>query len=73
MWIHPFQDYNGRVARLLTNLVLLNVDLPPLEITAETEKDRNQYIEAMKAADKNNYDRLEDLIAKALKESLEAA
>lgn len=71
VWIHPFQDYNGRVGRLLTNLLLLNLGLPVLEIKAETGKDRKRYIQAMESAD--NYDLmiLEDLIAKALKESLE--
>lgn len=71
VWIHPFKDYNGRVARLLTNLLTLNFGLPILEIKAETGADRQRYIKAMKAADENDYSKLERLIANALKESLE--
>jgi cell filamentation protein len=68
--IHPFNDYNGRVARLLTNLVALNLDLPIFEIKAETGKDREAYIEAVKAADHHDLSKLEKLIASALEESL---
>lgn len=71
VWIHPFKDYNGRVARLLTNLLAFNLRLPILIIKADTGKDRERYINAMKAADKNNYSKLERLIANALKEGLE--
>lgn len=71
VWIHPFKDYNGRLARLLTNLLALNIGLPVLEIRAETEKDRKRYIKAIKAADEHDLSKLEKLIAKALKESLE--
>jgi Fic family protein len=71
VWIHPFKDYNGRVARLLTVLLSLNLGLPILEIKAETGKDRERYIKAMKGADQNDYSKLEKLIANALKESLE--
>ena len=71
VWIHPFQDYNGRVTRLLTNLVSLNLNLPALEIKAETGSDRENYINAMKAADNHDLSKLEKLIADALKESLE--
>jgi Fic family protein len=70
VWIHPFQDYNGRVARLLTNLLALSLGLPLFEIKADTEKDRDAYIVAMKLADKNDYAELEELITKALEESL---
>lgn len=70
VWIHPFQDYNGRVARMLTILILLKLDLPPIEIKAETGADRKKYLEAMYAADEGNYSKLEDLIGKALVESL---
>lgn len=69
VWIHPFQDYNGRVARMLTILILLNLDLPPIEIKAETGADRKKYLEAMYAADEGNYLKLEALIRKALNES----
>lgn len=71
VWIHPFKDYNGRVARLLTNLLALNLGLPILSIKAGTGQDRQRYIKSMKAADKNDYSKLERLIANALKESLE--
>lgn len=58
VWIHPFNDYNGRLARLLTNLILLNLKLPILTIRAGTGKDRNVYIKAMKAADEHDYSKL---------------
>lgn len=71
VWIHPFKDYNGRIARLLTNLLVLNFGLPALEIKAETGQDRQRYIKSMKAADQHDYSKLERLIADALRESLE--
>lgn len=71
VWIHPFQDYNGRVARMLTILILLILNLPPIEIKAETGVDRKKYLEAMYAADGGNYLKLEALIRKALSESLD--
>ncbi len=71
VWIHPFNDYNGRVARLLTNLLLLNLGFPILTIKVETGKDRENYIIAMQAADIHDFLKLENLIAQALKEGLE--
>lgn len=71
VWIHPFKDYNGRIARLLTNLLVLNFGLPALEIKAETGQDRQRYIKSMKAADNYDHSKLESLLAKALKENLE--
>lgn len=71
VWIHPFKDYNGRVARILTNLLLLNLGFPILEIKADTGKDREAYVMAMKSADQHDYTKLEHLIAEALKEGME--
>lgn len=71
VWIHPFQDYNGMIARLLTNLILLNLDLPIITIIADTGEEREQYVAAMKAADQHDRLKLEALIAEALRRSLE--
>jgi len=70
VWIHPFRDYNGRIARLLTNLLLLNLGFPILTIKADTGRDRDEYVKAMKAADQHDFSKLEAIIAKALEENL---
>lgn len=46
--IHPFDDGNGRTARLLTNYVLLHKGLPPVVIKSD---DRDRYIGALQKAD----------------------
>ncbi len=70
VWIHPFQDYNGRLARMLTTLVILQLGLPPIEIKANTKQDRENYLQAMYSADKGDYSKLESLIRQALDEAL---
>ncbi|MEK7154852.1 MAG: Fic family protein [Patescibacteria group bacterium] len=70
VFIHPFLDYNGRVARMLTILIILKLNLPPVEIKAETGNDRKKYLEAMYAADDGDYQKLINLIGAALKEYL---
>ncbi len=71
VFIHPFQDYNGRTARILTTLILLQLNLPPIEIKAETGADRKRYLQSMQKADEEDYSSLEMLINNALSESLE--
>lgn len=71
VFIHPFQDYNGRTARMLTTLILLRLNLPPIELKAETGKDRARYLRAMQKADKDDLTYLARLINNALFESLE--
>ena len=44
--IHPFQDGNGRVGRLLLNNILLKHNLPPLNIEI---RNRSQYYAALQA------------------------
>ena len=71
LWIHPFRDYNGRIARLLTNVNLLNLDLPPLELRIETKAGRDKYVKALKNADQGDYSKLEELIKAAIEETSE--
>jgi len=58
--IHPFQDGNGRVARLLASLVLIQANLFPLTIESEN---RAQYIEALEFADHGYVRTLIDLFS----------
>lgn len=71
VFIHPFQDYNGRIARMMTILILLKLNLPPMELKAETTIDRKRYIIAMQRADTGDFTELESLIHQALSETLE--
>jgi Fic family protein len=48
--IHPFEDGNGRVARLLMNYILLRHGYPQIVIRSKNKK---TYLEALGRADKN--------------------
>lgn len=63
--IHPFENGNGRVSRLLLNAVLLRAGLPLIAIKA----DKPRYLRAMRQADDGDFTLLEDLIVTGLLES----
>lgn len=69
LWIHPFQDYNGRIARLLINMILFKFDFPPIEMKIETESSRKKYVHALQKADQGDYTELKKLIHRAMEET----
>lgn len=60
--IHPFDDGNGRMARILMNLILMQAGYLPAIFKIE---DRNPYISALVQADQGEFAALRDLLADA--------
>jgi Fic family protein len=65
--IHPFLDGNGRVGRLLLNLVLVRLGYPPVIIF---KRQRLSYLAALQRADVGDNGALGELIARAMYDNL---
>ena len=61
--IHPFNNGNGRTGRILMNLVAMKLGYKPLVLYYREGESRKVYIDAMKAADKGDIQRLRNLIS----------
>ncbi|OYU79944.1 MAG: cell filamentation protein Fic [Flavobacterium sp. BFFFF1] len=68
--IHPFDDGNGRVSRLLMNYVLLKYGYPPVIIKS---KDKVNYLRVLRLADVGDYAPFIAYIAEQLQWSLNMA
>lgn len=66
--IHPFPDGNGKVARLLASIVLMENKLLPM--TVEGEK-RQDYFSALESADEGNFEAFVQYVARLQIEELE--
>lgn len=66
--IHPFDDGNGRTARILMNFILMRFGFPPAIIKTE---DKQNYFSVLRQADAGNIEPFIDYIAKNMVRSLE--
>lgn len=66
--IQPFDDANGRIAKILTNLILMQFGYPPIIIKIS---DKNIYHFALQQADKGQMEQFIDFIARNVIYSLE--
>lgn len=66
--IHPFDDGNGRTARILMNFILMQFGFPPVIIKTE---DKTNYFAALQMADAGNIEAFVNYIAQNLVRSLQ--
>jgi Fic family protein len=66
--IHPFDDGNGRTARILMNFILMQFNYPPVIIKTE---DKTNYFAVLQMADAGNIEAFIEYIAQNLVRSLE--
>jgi hypothetical protein len=63
--IHPFEDGNGRMARLLANIALSQHGYPPLLLRSES--DRGQYLDALARSDDGDILPLYELFSQVIR------
>ena len=66
VWIHPFNNGNGRTARLLLNAAAMLRGFEPVQLYHREGEARKEYIEALRKADGGDVQALTNLILNEL-------
>ncbi len=72
LWIHPFEDFNGRVTRVFLAELLQRLDLPAVDPTPDPGRDTECYLQALQAADRTNWQPLVTIWRGRFEEEVEA-
>lgn len=67
--IHPFSDFNGRVTRVFIDLLARVLDLPDVDPTPDPGEAAEQYLAALRAADRNDWRALMDIWRRRIEEA----
>ena len=67
--IHPFRDGNGRVSRLLSQLMALQAGLPLLNFSVIKGKQREAYFAAVRSGIERDYAPMIEIFRKVVKTS----
>ena len=68
--IHPFREGNGRLARLLSDVMCWQAQLPTLDFGGITGKKKKEYFAAVRSGMNRNYKPMEEIFRTVLKRTL---
>lgn len=68
--IHPFREGNGRLARVLSTLMVLQAGLPLLDFSAIVGEKKESYFAAVRAGLDRNYQPMEKVFAEVIERSV---
>lgn len=68
--IHPFREGNGRLARMISNVMALQAGLPLLDFSGITGKKREEYFAAVRAGLDRNYEPMKKIFISIIRRTL---